>query len=147
MAKNYTPHMHTAEHILNGTMVSMFGCERSYSAHINPKKSKCDYHFDRLLTEQEITALSNTVNEQLKRKLDVTEEILSIEEAQAQYNLSKLPSNDITTIRIVHVGDYDSCPCIGEHVQNTSEIGEFVIISHDFENGRLRLRFKCKPAE
>ena len=144
MAKNYTPHMHTAEHVLNATMVAMFGCDRSYSAHINAKKSKCDYHFDRSLTKEEVAALQETVNTQLRRHLAVTDETLSIDDAQARYNLSKLPSADIATIRIVHVGDYDSCPCIGEHVQNTSEVGEFAITSHDFADGRLRIRFTCK---
>ena len=38
--------MHTAEHILNGTMVRMFGCTRSRNAHIERKKSKCDYLLD-----------------------------------------------------------------------------------------------------
>ncbi|OBQ46277.1 alanyl-tRNA editing protein [Halodesulfovibrio spirochaetisodalis] len=147
MAKSYVPHMHTAEHILNGTMVSMFGCDRCYSAHINTKKSKCDYTFDRPLTDLEAVALQSAVNDQLKRNLDVQEEILPIEEAQKRFNLSRLPSDDITTIRIVHIGDYDSCPCIGEHVSNTSEIGEFIINSYDYEDGRLRIRFKCKPAE
>ena len=32
--KQEYPPMHTAEHILNGTMVRMFGCGRSFSAHI-----------------------------------------------------------------------------------------------------------------
>ena len=35
--------VHTAEHILNRTMVNMFGCPRSRNAHIERKKSKCDY--------------------------------------------------------------------------------------------------------
>ena len=35
--------IHTAEHILNRTMVNMFGCPRSRNAHIERKKSKCDY--------------------------------------------------------------------------------------------------------
>ena len=147
MAKNYVPHMHTAEHILNGTMVSMFGCDRCFSAHINTKKSKCDYHFDRDLTESEVIELQKAVNTQLRRNLAVSEEVLSLDHAREKYNLSRLPSPDITTIRIVHVGDYDSCPCIGEHVQNTSEIGEFVINSHDFKDGMLRIRFKCKSVE
>lgn len=147
MAKNYVPHMHTAEHILNGTMVSMFGCDRCYSAHINTKKSKCDYKFERPINEHEAIALQSTVNEQLQRNLEVTEEIMPLAQAQERYNLSRLPSDDITNIRIVHVGDYDSCPCIGEHVQNTSEIGEFIINSFDFEDGRLRIRFKCKSED
>ena len=36
------------------------------------------------------------------------------------------------TLRIVRVGDYEDCACIGAHVGNTSEIGEFRIISHGF---------------
>lgn len=65
---------HTAEHILNRTMVNMFGCPRSRNAHIERKKSKC--------------------------------------------------------------------ACIGAHVGNTSEIGEFRIISHDFNDGIWRVRWK-----
>ena len=48
--KQYHPQMHSAEHILNQTMVRMFNRGRSFSNHIEKKKSKCDYHFDRNLT-------------------------------------------------------------------------------------------------
>lgn len=75
--------MHTAEHILNGTMVRMFGCTRSRNAHIERKKSKCDYLLD-------------------------------------------------------------TCACIGAHVKNTAEIGSFKILSHDYENGRWRVRWKVQ---
>lgn len=44
--------------------------------------------------------------------------------------------------RIVRIGDYDDCLCVGLHVKNTSEIGQFVIVSHDYADGRLRIRFK-----
>ena len=51
------------------------------------------------------------------------------------------------TLRIVRIGDYDDCACIGAHVGNTSEIGEFRIISHDFNDGVWRVRWKviAKP--
>jgi Ser-tRNA(Ala) deacylase AlaX len=63
-------------------------------------------------------------------------------------DLSKLPADASETLRIVRVGDYDVCACIGTHVENTSEIGRFKIISHTFENGTLRLRFKLEqPAQ
>ena len=39
--------MHTAEHLLNATMVKTFGCPRSRNAHIERKKSKCDYILNR----------------------------------------------------------------------------------------------------
>ena len=41
--KQEYPPMHTAEHLLNATMVKTFGCPRSRNAHIERKKSKCDH--------------------------------------------------------------------------------------------------------
>ena len=140
--KSYDPQMHTAEHILNRTMVNMFGCERSYSSHIEKKKSKCDYHFERALLPVEELELSNKVNEVIRRNLDVSEEFLSLAEASEQYNLSRLPEGSGDEVRIVKVGDYDACPCIGPHVKNSSEIGVFELVSTSFENGILRVRFK-----
>jgi Ser-tRNA(Ala) deacylase AlaX len=140
--KDYYAPMHTTEHILNQTMVRTFNCDRSFSNHIEKKKSKCDYKFDRDLTAEEITEIENKVNEQLRKNHDVTEEIISLEQAEKLYNISKLPEDFGTSVRIVHIGDYDSCPCSGVHVKNTGEIGTFKIISTSFENNVLRIRFK-----
>ncbi len=146
MSKDYEPRMHSAEHILNQTMVRMFGCGRCFSAHLNKKKSKCDYHFPRPLSEEEARALEQAVNEQITACLAVTEEMLDRRTAAEVYSLDRLPDNAVSTVRIVRIGDYDACPCIGEHVANTSEIGTFTIISHDHAEGVLRLRFKLKEA-
>jgi alanyl-tRNA synthetase len=142
MAKEYDPRNHSAEHILNQTMVRMFNCGRSFSAHIEKRKSKCDYHFDRDLTPSERETIEQKVNEIIKQNLPVTEEFYSFEEAKEKYNLTKLPDDVGDNVRIVRVGDYDTCPCIGPHVRMTSEIGTFNIISTGFEDGVLRLRFR-----
>lgn len=136
--------MHSAEHILNSTMDKMFGCGRAFSSHVEKKKSKCDYHFERPLTEEELQNIENTVNEVISRNLDVTEDFISKEEAQKQFNLSRLPDSAGDTLRIVRIGGYDACPCIGTHVDNTSEIGKFRIISSDYIEGVLRIRFKVE---
>ncbi len=140
--KSYDPQMHTAEHILNQTMVRMFGCERSFSSHIEKKKSKCDYHFDRPLDPVEELELVKLVNEVISRNLEVKEQFLTLEEASKQFNLSRLPEGSGDEVRIVTVGDYDACPCIGPHVKNSSEIGVFQLVSTSCENGILRVRFK-----
>jgi len=136
------PRMHTAEHILNQTMVRRFKCGRCFRAHIEKKKSKCDYHFDRPLTEAEIHDIESSVNRVIDSDLPVGEEFLTREEAQAQYSLERLPAETHDRIRIIKVGDYDACPCIGPHVSTTREIGGFRIISSTFEDGVLRIRFK-----
>ena len=61
MKENIDPRMHTAEHILNQTMIRLFSCGRAFSAHIEKKKSKCDYRFDRALSDGEIKELEEKV--------------------------------------------------------------------------------------
>lgn len=145
MAKEYDPHMHSAEHILNQTMVRMFNKGRSFSAHIEKKKSKCDYRgFDRDLTEDERKEIERRVNEVIVSDAQVTEDFMSRAEADRLFNLDKLPDTAGDTLRIIRVGDYDACPCRGEHVHSTKEIGQFRIISSSFENGVLRIRFRVE---
>ena len=140
--KQYHPQMHSAEHILNQTMVRMFNCGRSFSNHIEKKKSKCDYNFYGNLSADEILKIEYKVNEIISEDLSVTEEYYSKEEAGTKFNLNKLPDDAGDKIRVIKIGDYDSCPCSGSHVSRTKEIGRFKIISTDFNNGVLRIRFK-----
>lgn len=134
--------MHSCEHILNATMVRMFGCPRSRNAHIERKKSKCDYILDSEPSEDMVSQIENAVNEVIDRGLDVTVEYVGREQAAAMVDLSKLPEDASETLRIVRIGDYDICACIGAHVANTSEIGTFRIISHSFADGVWRVRWK-----
>jgi Ser-tRNA(Ala) deacylase AlaX len=140
--KQYNPQMHSAEHILNQTMVRMFNCGRSFSNHIEKKKSKCDYRFDRNLTEDEIQLINDKVNEVIQKDLIVKEEFFTKDEAQEKFNLSKLPEDAGEKVRVIKIGEYDACPCSGLHVTHTQEIGSFKITSTDFNNGVLRIRFK-----
>ena len=136
------PAVHSAEHILNQTMVRMFGCPRSRNAHIERKKSKCDYVLVSCPTDEQVAAIEALVIEVISASLPVTIEYMSREEASKVVDLSKLPEDASETLRIVRIGDYDACACIGAHVKNTSEIGTFKIISHDYNEGVWRLRWK-----
>jgi alanyl-tRNA synthetase len=145
--KSYYPPMHTAEHLLNGTMNKMFNCGRSFSAHIEKKKSKCDYHFNRNLTDDEIQTIEEKINSVIKTDMKVVEEFISREEAASGFNLSRLPEEAGDTLRVIKIGDYDKCLCSGPHLNSTKQIGEFKIVSSSFENGVLRVRFKIKEPE
>ncbi len=136
--------MHTTEHILNQTMVRLFGCERSRNAHIEKKKSKCDYHLAEAPTAEDIALIENKVNEVILRNLPVSIEFVPRSKVPEEIDLGKLPEEAGETLRIVRIGDYDACACIGRHVGNTSEIGRFRIISTDFNNCCLRIRFKLE---
>jgi misacylated tRNA(Ala) deacylase len=140
--KEYDPRMHSAEHILNQTMVRMFNCGRAFSAHIEKKKSKCDYRIDRDLTEEEISSIENRVNEIIQADLPIREQLLSREEAVKIVSLAKLPDEAVETVRIISIGDYDVCPCSGLHALTTGELEGFKILSTHYADRCLRVRFK-----
>jgi len=140
--KTYYAPMHTAEHILNGTINKMFGCGRAFSAHIEKKKSKCDYHFTRDLTAEEIASIEEKVNSVVLSDMKVSESFMPRNDAEKEFSLSRLPDEAGETLRVITIGDYDKCLCSGPHVDSTKVIGGFKIVSSSFENGVLRVRFK-----
>lgn len=142
--KQEYPPMHTAEHILNQTMIRLFGCERSRNNHIEKKKSKCDYILPSAPSSGQIAEIEKQVNSVIERNLPVTTELIARNRIPDGIDLRKLPECAGETLRLVRIGDYDVCACIGQHVNNTSEIGKFKIISTGFENNRLRIRFKLE---
>ena len=144
MKKKYDPRMHSAEHILNQTMDRLFQCGRCFNAHIERKKSKCDYRFSKELTADETETIQSRVNQVIRSDLQVSERFISKSEAMSRFNTEKLPDDAGERIRIISIGDYDHCPCIGPHVKSTAEIGEFRITSTAFEDGVLRIRYKLE---
>ncbi len=140
--KTEYPPMHTCEHIVNRTMINLFGCGRAVSAHIERKKSKLDFSLPKAPTDEEIKLIEATVNNVISQHLPVTTEFITQKEAASRFDLQRLPEGASETVRIVKVGDYDECLCIGLHVSNTSEIKTFKIVSSDYKDGIFRMRFK-----
>lgn len=133
---------HTAEHLLNQVMVRMFGCERSRNAHIERKKSKINYTLDHEPTPQQIEDIERQMNELIAQDLPVTYEYVTRQSIPEGVTLDKLPQDASETIRIVRIGDFDICPCIGQHVSSTGEIGSFHITSTSYKDQSFRIVFK-----
>lgn len=100
--KQEYPPMHTAEHLLNATMVKTFGCPRSRNAHIE-RKSKCDYILSSCPTAEQIQSIEDRVNEVISQNLPVTVEFMTHEQAKDIVDLSKLPADASETLRIVRI--------------------------------------------
>lgn len=145
--KQEYPPMHTAEHLLNGEMARRYGCGRAFSAHVERRKSKLDYHLPQPLTETDIRSLEEYINRVIAADVPVTEEYISQAEAMQRFDMSRLPEGASDTVRVVRIGDYDQCLCAGLHVQRTSEIGTFRISSARYQDGVQRLVFKLDEAE
>lgn len=133
---------HTAEHLLNQTMIRMFGCERSRNAHIERKKSKINYNLSACPTAEQVAEIERIMNEVIKKDLPVTYEFVTRDNIPEGVVLDKLPEDASETLRIVRIGDYDICACIGNHVETTKEIGMFKITSTSYNEGNFRIVFK-----
>lgn len=140
--KEEFPPAHTAEHLLNQTMVRLYGCERSRNSHIERKKSKINFLIDRPLTQEEVVAVEQKINELIAADLPVTYELVTRDNIPAGVTLAKLPDNASDTLRIVRIGDYDICACLGTHVKSTREIGNFRITSTSYNEGSFRIVYK-----
>ena len=140
--------MHTAEHLLNQTMVRMFGCKRSENAHIERKKSKISFILGQEPTPQQVEEIVMRMQELIKADLPVTYRLepRSNLTAEQQY---RLPEGTEGEVRMVRIGDYDDCPCIGLHVEHTAQIGTFVLLgtNWDEEKHSFRIRFKLEGAD
>lgn len=142
--KEEFPPAHTAEHLLNQAMIRLFGCERSYNAHIERKKSKMSFHLDHKPSRQEEREIEREMQRLIDEDLPVTFEYVTRDEIPDDVTLDRLPDDASETIRLVRIGDYDVCPCIGKHVRSTSQIGQFEMLGTNWDEHErsFRVRFK-----
>ena len=142
--KEEFPPAHTAEHLLNQLMHRMFNCERSRNAHIERKKSKMTFVVDHKPSRQEEKAIETEMNRLIELDMPVTYEFVDRDHIPADVKLDRLPEDASETLRLVRIGDYDVCPCIGKHVRSTAQIGKFVLLGTNWDEHAhsLRIRFK-----
>lgn len=154
--KEEYPPAHTAEHLLNQLMVRLFGCERSNNAHVERKKSKISYILERKPDRKDEKEIERRMNELIAEDLPVTFQFVTRAELEgivmeaepdtpeAALSLDRLPDDASETIRLVRIGNYDVCPCIGKHVRSTGQIGRFELLGTNWDNDRriFRVRFK-----
>lgn len=154
--KEEFPPAHTAEHLLNQLMMRMFGCERSRNAHVERKKSKISYVLDHKPDRKEEKEIERRMNELIDEDLPVTFEFVTRAELEglimaapegspdSRLTLDRLPEDASETIRLVRIGDYDVCPCIGKHVRSTAQIGRFEMLGTNWDNDTHSFRVRYK---
>ncbi len=142
--KEEFPPAHTAEHLLNQTMARMFGCERSRNAHIERKKSKMTFTVDHKPTRKEEQEIEREMNRIIAEDLPVSYEFADRDHLPEGVSADRLPDDASETLRLVRIGDYDICPCIGKHVRSTGQIGRFEMLGTNWDEmtHSFRVRFK-----
>lgn len=142
--KEEFPPAHTAEHLLNQLMVRRYGCERSRNAHIERKKSKISYTLLSKPSRKDEQFIETEMNRLIEADMPVTYEYVDRDHIPDGVSIDRLPDDASETLRLVRIGDYDVCPCIGRHVRSTGQIGRFELLgtNWDEEKRSFRIRFK-----
>ena len=124
--KEEFPPAHTAEHLLNQTMIRMFDCGRSFNAHVERKKSKMSFHLSQKPSRQEEKEIERRMNELIEEDLPVTFEFVTRDNLPDEVSLERLPDD------------------AGKHVRSTSQIGRFELLgtNWDEQEHSFRVRFK-----
>ena len=122
--KDEFPPAHTAEHLLNQTMIRLFGCEQ--------------------LIEQDLP-----VTFEFMTRSELVRMVMEAEpdSPESRLSLDRLPEDASETIRLVRIGDYDVCPCIGKHVRSTSQIGRFEMLGTNWDEHQKSFRIRYKVVQ
>ena len=131
--------LQTAEHILAHILESKGSVVNVVIAKFEENLGLLEVTSNEDLREMDAAKLQAEVNEVVVKHLAVKKYFIEREVAGAKFNLSRIPAS-VCELRIVEIEGFDKTPCRDPHVENTREIGTFVLLSVK-RVGKDRYRF------
>lgn len=121
---------HSATHFLHKALRQILGQHVQQSgSYVGPDYLRFDFtHFEKV-KESELEAIESLVNEKIRENLEMTTHTKTLEEAKKMGALMFFGDKYGDTVRVVQFGDFTMEFCGGTHVQNSSQIGLFKIVS------------------
>ena len=121
---------HTSTHLLQAALIQVLGDHVKQSGSlVGPERLRFDFtHFSQV-TQSELTAVEKIVNEQIRRNVTVTTELLTKDEAIGRGATALFGEKYTADVRVVSMEEFSMELCGGTHVAATGEIGLFVILS------------------
>jgi alanyl-tRNA synthetase len=121
---------HTATHLLHKALKDILGpAVQQAGSLVAPDRLRFDYTYHQPLTEEQIREIEDAVNAKIRENLEVSKNVMPIEEAKATGAVAMFGEKYGDMVRIVSAGDYSREFCGGCHVNRTGDIGVFKIVS------------------
>ena len=137
-----TTRLHTATHLLQQALRDVLGDHvEQKGSNITPERTRFDFTHHQKLTQQEITKVEKIVNEKIQEGIPVKSEIMTPQEAKSSNALGFFEDKYKTNVSVYSIGEFSKEICTGPHVENTKEIGKFIIQKQkNIGAGLMRIR-------
>ncbi len=131
--------LHTATHIMLAGLRKMFGTGvEQKGSNITPERLRFDFNLDHKMLPEEIAELEAFVNNAIERKIDVTCEELTLEDAKKSGAYGVFDSKYEEKVKVFTIGDVDRQICGGPHAKNTGDLHHFKIIKEESSSAGIR---------
>jgi alanyl-tRNA synthetase len=134
-----TTRYHTATHLLQKALKTVLGGHVAQKgSNITAERMRFDFSHPAPLTPEEIQRAEDIVNEQIKRDLPVSMEIMELEEAKKSGATALFGEKYESKVKVYTIGDFSKEVCGGPHVEHTGVIGTFKIQKEQSSSAGVR---------
>jgi alanyl-tRNA synthetase len=135
-----TTKLHTATHILMEALRKVLkdNSIMQKGSNITAERLRMDFNFPRKLTDEEIKAVEDLVNKQIKLSCKVSREEMSPQEAKKKGAIGVFDDKYGNIVSVYTIGDFSKEICTGPHVKNTCELGKFKIQKEESSSSGVR---------
>ncbi|MBQ4498414.1 MAG: alanine--tRNA ligase, partial [Spirochaetaceae bacterium] len=134
-----TTKYHTATHLLQAALRQVLGPHVAQKgSNITEERMRFDFSHPAPMTKEEIKQVENLVNEQIKRNLPVKMEIMSLDDAKKSGATALFGEKYESNVKVYTIGDFSKEVCGGPHVENTGNLGTFVITKEQSSSAGVR---------
>ncbi|MDR2808523.1 MAG: alanine--tRNA ligase [Spirochaetaceae bacterium] len=130
---------HTATHLLQQALTIVLGPHIAQKgSNITAERMRFDFSHPSPLTADEIKKVEALVNEQIRRDLPVSMEIMDIEEAKKRGARALFGEKYESQVKVYTIGDFSKEVCGGPHVTHTGVLGNFIIQKEQSSSAGIR---------
>ena len=134
-----TTKLHTATHLLHAALRELFGTElHQKGSNITPERLRFDFNLDHKMTENEIKAVEDIVNNWIAQKLAVDVKEIPLTQAKKMGAIGIFNDKYGDLVKVYTIGDVSIEFCGGPHVGNISELGKFKIMKEESVSAGVR---------
>ena len=131
--------MHTATHLLHAALHKVLGpTANQKGSNITPERLRFDFTWPEKMTDEQIKAVEDLVNQWIQEGIAVSKKVTTVEEAKAEGAMALFGSKYGDQVTLYTIGDVSKEICCGPHVENTRELGSFKITKEQSSSAGVR---------